>query len=78
MGCERSTTGQVKEFPGQLQHALSVIVERKFYLFLILYIFYHIRFVRYTSVTRTLFGCSLSVTCSVCAPYDFRVDIHCH
>ena len=73
MSCELSTTGQVKEFPGQLPHAPSVIVERKFYLFLD-----HIRFVRYTSVTRTFVGCSLSVTCSVCAPYDFRVDIHCH
>ena len=37
------------------------------------------RFVRYTSVTRTLVDRSLSVTFSVrIAPYDFRVDVHRH
>ena len=36
---ERSTAGQVKEFPGRLPHAHSVIVQRTFCPFLIWYIF---------------------------------------
>ena len=46
----------------------------------------HIRFVRYTSVTRPLVDRSLSVTCPVrmryscvlCAPYTFVDDLHRH
>ena len=60
--CERSTTGQVTEIPRRVPHAHSVIVQRRFVRF-----FYgtYSFFFRYTSVTRTLLGRSLSVTCSV-------------
>ena len=39
LSCERSTTGQVTEFPGRVPHAHSVIVQRTFCPFLILYVF---------------------------------------
>ena len=54
-------TVQVTEFPGRVPHAHSVIVQRTF----CVYYTVKIRFVRYTSVTRTLVGRSLPVTCSV-------------
>ena len=37
--CERSTTGQVTEFPGREPHAYSVIVQGMFCAYLIRYIF---------------------------------------
>ena len=61
----RSTTGQVKSFPGRLRHAHSVVVQRTCCPLLINTV--HIRSVRVTctSITRTLVGRSLSVTCLV-------------
>ena len=53
LSCERSTARQFKECPGRVRHVLSVSYT------------VHIRFVHYTSVTRTFIDRSLSVTCSV-------------
>ena len=62
LSCERSTAGQVTEFPGRVPHVYSVIVQPTLCPFLIRYMF--VLSVRHY-VTRTFVDRSLSVTCSV-------------
>ena len=76
LSCDRSTTGQVKEFPGRLPHAHSVIVQRTFCPFPKRYIIV-LSVIHLLHVRKSAVLCSLLVL-YVCASYDFRVDIHRH
>ena len=74
LSCERSTAGQVKKFPRRVQRAHSVFVQRTFCPFLIQYLFVlsviHLLHVRLLTVHYPL------LVWYICAPYDFRYDLH--
>ena len=70
LSCERSTTGQVRKFPGRVPHAHSVIVQRTFCPFLIRYIFvlsviHLLHNVSWPFFVRYLFGMYALLTTSV-------------
>ena len=76
LNCDRSTTGQVTEFPRQVPHGHSVFVQRTFCPFLIPYGTYSFcpLYIRYRYVSWPFFVWYFSV----CALYDFRDDLHHH
>ena len=74
LSCEWSTTAHVKEFHGRVPHVHSVIVQLRFCPFLIR----HISILSVILYIHLLTVFCLLLIRFVCAPYDFRDDLHRH